>query len=310
MLAHGLGVSSLIFAIDTIETNLVEFLVASGYDVWLLDYRSSIALAAATTQYTADDIARADYPAAVALIRKITGAPSIQVIAHCFGGTTFTMALLAGLTGVRSAVISQVSAHAVVPPLTKLKTGLHLPWVLEHLGVKSLTAYAEAHEDWKAKLLDDALRLYPIAPDEQCKSAVCHRVTFLYAPLFEHEQLNQATHLALHELFQIATIRAFEHLALIANKGHVVQFDGAETYMGHLDRMALPILFVHGARNGCFLPQSTQLTLEALRQANPSVSYRRQEIPSYGHIDCIFGKDAARDVYPYIVSHLEETGTQ
>ena len=39
ILAHGLGVSSKIFTIDTIETNLTEYLVAHGYDVWLLDFQ-------------------------------------------------------------------------------------------------------------------------------------------------------------------------------------------------------------------------------------------------------------------------------
>lgn len=37
LLNAGAGLSSLIFAIDTIETNLVEFLFGHGYDVWLLE---------------------------------------------------------------------------------------------------------------------------------------------------------------------------------------------------------------------------------------------------------------------------------
>ena len=62
VLSHGLGVSSLIFSMDTIETNLLEYLFAQGYDVWLLDYRSSIALPAATLQSSGDDVASKDYP--------------------------------------------------------------------------------------------------------------------------------------------------------------------------------------------------------------------------------------------------------
>jgi len=45
-------------------------------------------------------------------------------------------------------------------------------------------------------------------------------------------------------------------------------------------------------------------TVELLRAANPGVAYTRHEIAGYGHIDCIFGKDAARDVFPYIVDGL------
>jgi len=29
--------------------------------------------------------------------------------------------------------------------------------------------------------------------------------------------------------------------------------------------------------------------------------------PDYGHIDCIFGETAARDVYPLILEQLEDT---
>ena len=65
ILAHGLGVSSLAFSTDLIETNMTEYLFAHGYDVWLLDYRSSIELPYAATPYTADDVALYDWPAAV-----------------------------------------------------------------------------------------------------------------------------------------------------------------------------------------------------------------------------------------------------
>jgi cholesterol oxidase len=77
--------------------------------------------------------------------------------------------------------------------------------------------------------------------------------------------------------------------------------------MQHLDRLKLPICFVHGAENQCYLPISTQTTYEALRAANGSQLYNRHVIPGYGHIDCMYGKNAAEDVYPYIVEHLQAT---
>jgi cholesterol oxidase len=304
MLSHGLGVSSRIFSIDTIETNLVEYLCAHHYDVWLLDYRASIELPAARLPATGDDVATRDYPAAVELIRKLTGAPSIQVVAHCWGATTFTMAMLAGLTGVRSAVISQVSTHCLVPTATKLKTGLHVADFLDGLGIEDLTAYADKNEKWYERLFDGALKLYPTELEERCSSPVCHRITFLYAPLYEHDRLNQSTHASLHEMFGLASIKSFEHLGKIVNKGHVVAADGSDVYLPQLKRMAIPLTFIHGAENACFFPTSTVKTVEALRAANPGIPYTRHEIAGYGHIDCIFGKDAARDVYPYIVDGL------
>jgi len=35
--------------------------------------------------------------------------------------------------------------------------------------------------------------------------------------------------------------------------------------------------------------------------------YSRHVVPGYGHIDCMFGKNAVVDVYPIILEHLEKT---
>ncbi|HXW44853.1 MAG TPA: GMC oxidoreductase [Streptosporangiaceae bacterium] len=307
LVAHGLGVSSKIFTIDTIETTLAEYLFAAGFDVWLLDFRASIDLPASATQFTADDVARYDYPAAVATVLDRAGATSVQAMVHCFGSTTFTMAMLSGLQGVRAAVCSQVSAHMVVPGLTRLKSGLHVPGLLERLGVTSMTALARTDEGWLDKLYDRALQLYPEQAGQDCDSAVCHRITFIYSLLYRHEQLDPATHDALHEMFGVANMTALDQLAEMVRAGHVVTAAGEDAYLPHLDRMAIPITFVHGAENDCFLPESTAITFDALRLANPGVPYARHVIPGYGHIDCMFGRDASHDVYPLIRKHLEHT---
>ena len=62
LLTAGAGISSLIFSIDTIETNLLEFLFAHGYDVWLLD--------------SADG---KDREAAVATVKEITRAANVRM---------------------------------------------------------------------------------------------------------------------------------------------------------------------------------------------------------------------------------------
>lgn len=64
LLSPGEGESSLIFSLDTLETNLLEFLFARGYDVWLLD--------------SASEKSR---EAAAARIREVTGAARVQVLA-------------------------------------------------------------------------------------------------------------------------------------------------------------------------------------------------------------------------------------
>ena len=310
VLLHGAGVSSRIFSTDLIDTNLLEYLFAAGYDCWLADYRVSIDLPSAANPSNADQVARFDHPALVAHVLASTGANDVQVVAHCYGATTFTMALLAGISGVRSVVISQISAHVLGPGGSEIKAGLHLPDVLKTMGVNDLTAYSDTHADWEQRLMDDALRLYPIEHDEECHNAVCHRISFFYGLLYDHKNLSQYFHDNLHELFGVCNIDTFEHLARMIRAGHVVAADGSDAYLPHLDRMNVPIAFIHGADNQCYLPKSTELTYDALRKTNGEALYTRTVIDGYGHIDCIFGRNAVVDVYPHILAHLEKSATR
>jgi cholesterol oxidase len=310
VLSHGLGVSSLIFSIDTIEPNLLEYLAAAGYDCWLLDYRASVDLPYARELWTADDVATRDYPAALTKVRTVTGSPTVQVLAHCFGATTFSMAMLAGLEGVRSAVISQIATDYVVPWFPqRLLAYLRAPALFELLGIDVVNARATTADGPLERALDEALQLIvPVPRKERTHDATSNRITALYGRLYQLDQLNNATVASgLAEMFGEANIEAFKQLALFARRGRVLDRDGNDVYLPHLDRLALPILFIHGAENACFKPESTERTLQRLSEANGRQLYERHVIPGYGHIDCIFGKNAATDVYPLIVAHLDKT---
>ena len=307
MLVHGAGVASSMFSTDTIQTNLLEYLYQQQYDCWLLDYRLSIDLPVSQQNWNGDQVARYDYPAAIARIRQVTGAETVQVMAHCFGATTFFMAMLSGLQHVRAAVISQVGAHIEVGPPARAKAGLYIPSLLDAIGVDSLTAYTDTESGWFDKLFDKALKLQRFDVDELCDNPVCHRISFLYALLYEHAQLNRQLHDHLHELFGVCSVGVFEHLARMIRRGHLVDAEGRDVYMQHFDRLAIPITFIHGAENRCYLPVSTERTYQALVEANGPQGYARHVIPGYGHIDCMFGKNAVRDVYPLILDALEKT---
>jgi cholesterol oxidase len=309
VLSHGLGVSSLIFAIDTIETNLLEYLYAHGYDCWLLDYRASIELPSSAMQFSGDDIATKDYPAAVDTVRKLTGKDSVQMVVHCFGSLTFFMAMASGLQGVRSAVASQVALNIDATIPQKIRCGLHMPTWLKRLGFDNLDAIATTDEKWYEKVYDQMLKVNAFVQAQgRCNNAVCHRITFMYAPLYEHVTLNDATHEALAEMFGISNMKSFQHLALTVEKEKAVNFEGQDVYLPHADRINIPIKFISGENNECYLPSSTQKTYDLLTKVN-GPKYSRDVIPGYGHIDCIFGKNAARDIYPLVAAHLDKTAT-
>ncbi|MFM0397206.1 alpha/beta fold hydrolase [Paraburkholderia phytofirmans] len=310
LLIHGSGVSSRIYSTDLIATNMVEYLFAAGYDVWLVDLRVSIEMPSVFVPTNVDKVAREDIPSAVARIRELTGVPEIQALGHCMGGVALTMSLLYGLEGVRSVFISQVSAHPVPGTLEKIKAGLHIPDFMEHLGLLDVTAYTE-HKSWPQNLLDEALKFYPLNHKEGCGNPICHRATFLYGLLYEHEQLNQTLHSNLQEILGVHDVGVFKHLAAMVRAGKVVDAEGKDVYltgadgMKGLEGMRRPIGFIHGDKNETYLPISTQLTYDMLVKHFPEQPYERTIIPGYGHIDCIFGKNAAVDVYPVIVKYLD-----
>lgn len=305
ILSHCIGVSSLMYAIDSIDCNLLEYLVNHDYDVWLLDHRLSIELAVSANQCTMDDIALKDYPAAVAKVCEISKASAVDIFAHGVGSSTLTMALLAGLENVNKAVCSQVSTHLYSLDLNVYKAKLRFPAWLPYLGKKHLTAYTDTNAGLCNKLYDASLWFMPVPKHEQCNNAVCHRISTLFGELYEHSQLNEATHNALPRMFGRVNLRAMKQLTEILMANHLINAKGENSYLPHLQKLTLPMLFISGANNDCVLPSSTLKTFNLLRNTNGHDYYHRHEIANYGHVDCVIGKNAAKDVYPLILDFLE-----
>src|SRR3954451_9022031 len=138
VLAPGYGNAARAFAIDTVPKNWVQYLGEHGYDVWLFDYRASPDLPGSFTQFTVDDIAMRDWPAAIDRVRLETGRDSVQAVGHCVGGLSLFMAIGGGMEGLRSASFSALAGHPVPTPGNKLRAGVRLATVFKRLGIKGL----------------------------------------------------------------------------------------------------------------------------------------------------------------------------
>ena len=308
MLAPGFGMTTAAFVTDTIQTNLTEYLVEHGYDVWLFDLRWSPDLASSRRSFNLDDVATIDWPTAVDEVRRVSGADSVQVIAHCMGSMTFLMAGLAGMQGVRSAVCSQVTTHPVMTRFGRAKTVLRTGQLLRGLGLR--TIQPDAARTWQDEALDLFLRVAPIQRDERCGSAVCRWIFGFYGPTHHHAQLNQATHDDLGRLFGVADLDALNHISLMIRSRRSVDHTGKDVYLPHVERLELPILFLAGDHNRIFLPETSARTFAWLSEANGPELYERVVIPDYAHLDGFIGRDAARDVYPTMLSHLDRNNSR
>ncbi len=308
VLVHGMGANPRTYTLDTIRPNLVEHLVANGFDVWLQEWRGSTALPTSRDQFDCDQVARYDHPAAEAAVRSATGRDAVHWVTHCVGSMTWMMSVLGGWTTPASLVLSQVGAHPVAPRLSKIKASLRAPNVLRALGVRLLTTSSYTDGSLGSRLLDQVLRLHPIPRAERCDSAVCRRLAFIYGIAVHHDALDERSHQCLHELFGTTDMTMMAHLARCAREERLVTADGADAYLPHVERARLPILLISGEHNLVWLPESTARDHQWLSGALGPELFTRVELQHHGHQDSFMGAEAYEDAFPAVIQHLERAG--
>jgi cholesterol oxidase len=306
MLATGFGMSAHSFLSPTVGKNMAEFLAEAGHDVWLFDYRAGIDLPSSRTDFTIDDIARRDWPLAVAKVLEVTGRDDVQAFGHCVGSLSLQMAVLAGLTGVRSAVCAQFPLHPVTSTFNQVKSGWYVADALRGSGLRNVSpATVPSLPD---ALLDTLFRTLPMPAEERCGQAVCRWINAIYGCTHRHAQLNDATHRALNEMFGTGNLEAIRHLSLMMRRGLALTHDGGRDYLEHPERFTgTKLLLLQGRRNYIFHPDGTLRTLRWLREDNSRGHYERVVLPGYAHLDAIVGSRAAAEVYPQIAGFFDRT---
>jgi cholesterol oxidase len=300
--APGFSNSTYVFTFDGIDTNFAEYFSGQGYDTWLFDYRASPDLPVSKTQFSVDDIAALDWPAAIDYVRKETGAADVQVVAHCLGSMTCFMALLSGMSGVRQFVASQMTPHPDVQMRLKAEAVLKLETVFKLIGLHGLTTTPGGSIAGRA--VDEMLKAFPVPEDWKGLGPVCQRIYAIYGGVLKPANLNLATRGALGEMFGFGNLMALDQISKIMAKGHLVDRNGDDTYLPNVERLKLPITLIHGADNEFLFPTGSEKTYQWLCENNPAGLYARHVIPTYAHLDCFIGKNAADDVFPLIEREL------
>jgi cholesterol oxidase len=273
----------------------------------LFDYRASTLLPSCRTSFSIDEIATDDWPAAVAEVRRRTGSDSVQLLGHCVGSVSILMALLAGLEGVRSAVCSQFTVHPHPGRLNRVKNALHMGELMEMARLRGIDD--DSAPSAPNKLLDLALSVVPVPKGERCGRPVCRWLNATYGLTHAHGQLNEATHELLDEAFGFANVTGLKHLAQMNRKRRAVSRSGDDVYLPHVDRLSMPILFVQGRDNPIFRPEGTKATAAWIDAHHGTGHATYLELPAYAHLDTMIGRDAAHDVFPAIVAHLDASNS-
>ncbi|WP_052551543.1 alpha/beta fold hydrolase [Enhygromyxa salina] len=330
LLIHGLTTSTDMFVMPE-HDNLVESLLDAGWgDVWSVDWRGSFRLPYNTDArgFNVDDVALYDLPAALAAVRRHNGGRPVAVIAHCVGALALSMTIAAKLAGPLAGVVANSTFLTPnLPEPSRLKLSL-LPSVLERMLPEGYIPMDLA----QVGLLSRRAALFAVAAaGSTCKDPTCQMISFAWgsslgigpgfgtgsrageSALFEHRNLHPATHARLRELFGPAPLSFYAHLRKMASERAVVRHDLADARYDRLPRSALdalddwntPLLLVDGVLNRVWTG-SLALCHGYLADRHPHIDATLIEIPGYGHQDTFIGRASALDVYPRMISWLDE----
>lgn len=310
LLVHGAGVRGDLFR-GPVQVNFVDALLSRGFDVWLENWRASIEVPA--NQWTLDQAAVFDHPAAVRTVVEDTGCRSIQAVIHCQGSTSFTMSAIAGLVPqVETIITNAVSLHPIVPHWSQWKLRFALP-ILKKITDRLDPQWGEAAPGIIPKVLAATVR----AVHHECKNDVCKMVSFTYGAgfpaLWSHELIDESTHEWLRHEFGAVPMSFFEQMARCVKAGHLVRCES---------RPELPMdfsigkpktdarwVFVAGKENRCFLAKSQERSFAHFERQAPG-RHKLHVLPQYGHLDVFLGKTSARDVFPLLLDELKSMRTQ
>jgi len=304
VLAPGYGNAARAFAIHTVPKNWVQYLGEHGYDVWLFDYRASPDLPSSFTQFTVDDIALRDWPAAIETVRRESGQDTVQAMGHCVGGLSLFMAVGGGMEGLRSATFSSLAGHPIPTPGNQARAWARMATIFKTLGIKGLNTDYDP-KSWDGKAIEAVMKVVPFR--HVYDNPVARRIYFIYGDVFDYENINKPTmEQAVPSFFGNGNITFFEHISLMIRASAARNKQGEDTYLSNLDAYKLPINFITGEHNKMFVPKGLQRTYDTLRRAHGPQDYTHHVIKDYAHLDLWLGTNAERDVWPTALAELEK----
>jgi hypothetical protein len=289
--------------------SLVDALVASGYDVWVENWRTSIDLPA--KDYTLDRAAVYDHPAAIRKIREETGCERLDAVAHCMGSSSLTMSVLAGLVPeLRTVVSSSVSLHIelddrsrrrlskLVPLMSRFIRGTDPQWAVRppSAAAAGLAGWARlVRRDYSNPLTAAATYFYGGQPEA----------------LWQRANVDGETLDWLAREFGYAPLSFFRQIGRSAEHGYLVPVEGLPQLSEDLLAASPPeetrFTFLVGLGNRFFLPGGQRRTWKHFEKIQPG-AHAFFPLEGFSHLDMLVGRRAHREVFPCILEALNSRG--
>jgi len=337
LMLHGYSASGTTFAHHSVQPGPAKLLWDAGWDVWLLDMRTSAGMPTATLPWTFEEAALNDIPVAVDQIVRATGHAQIDVLAHCMGSVMLHMALLEPqeqayehffplrqlLRGrIRRLVISQVTPKMIFSPTNTLRAFM-MQHIRQFLPLQDYAFRVEGTPGLLDQLIDRLLASLPY-PDEEFDienppfprwqktpwTATRHRMDLLYGRDFAIKNVDQPVFDFIDDHFGPLNMDTVAQAVNFARSNEITDWRGASVYLDDQAKtlallQSFKVMSVHGQDNGLCQSESGEITADLYRQVAPG-RYRYEVINEHGHQDCLIGRHAGTRVFPKIIKFLRE----
>jgi pimeloyl-ACP methyl ester carboxylesterase len=322
LLLGGSSVSPSIFRPVGVRETMVDRLLAEGYDVWLENWRGS--LGRSPREYSLDEAAAIDHPAAVEAVARETGSREVKAVVHCLGSSGFMLALASGRLHtedfeVTHVVSNAVSLHPMVPPASELKIRAFVPlfnrvvpyldpqWARDVPLTDEPPPTAEGHQDAFPKMtprgaVARALVTWSRLTHYEAENGVCNFAQFMYgagpSTLYDESKLTEVTARWMEGQFAWAPARLYRQLARSLLAGHLVPMRewpadalAPDLFENGPAPMDTRITFITGTRNRCFSPTSQRKTYEWFSAYHAKDQHQFRPLEGFGHLDVWLAAD-------------------
>jgi alpha-beta hydrolase superfamily lysophospholipase len=291
VLCHGLGANRFNFDLAD-DRSLARTLAQAGFDVWSLELRGHGAssrpgwFSPHSFHYDFDDLLDRDLPAALALVRRVSGQSRLFWVGHSLGG-------MLGYA---------LAGEPATDALAGLVTIASPVWLDRSPGVGRLA--------WMAKLLGP-MRSVLFRPLARFAAPLLGSPPGFLARPFLHPgsmepRLVRRAMVNLVESDSVALVR--QMASWIEQRGFRSR-DGERDYLARLDQVELPALLIAAERDGLASPEAVAPAYERLRSRDKQLRVFGSDAGDdfdFGHGDLLLGRLAPKVIHVEVLDWLEQ----
>jgi pimeloyl-ACP methyl ester carboxylesterase len=288
LLVHGIAANRYNFDLND-DVSLARYLASRGHDVWMVELRGRgfstrpRLFSGLSYDWSFDEYAECDLPAAVDAVLRATGAPRL----HLVGFSTGALACYAYLTGPqRAAAVSSLVSMA--GPATFKRAGgyvsgrmmRNLRW-MRHRFLMRILAPISGY--WHLPLLQI------IHNPENLNGDTQRRAMVNLIANFSHNELLQYSDWLTHDVFR--------------------SIDQRRDYRAEMPRITLPTLFLAGPRDLLAPPDAVKDAYDLVASTDKKfvICSKAQKFKvNYGHFDMLLGAYSPLEVYPLVGDWIED----